>query len=831
MLKLKQFRDRSQSLSDLLNFAMLPDDGVMQNKDGSLMVAWYFRGDDMGSATHAELASVSARLNGVLAGLGSGWMLNCDAIRRPANLYPGSGDFKDRTSWLIDEERRQQYEAEGSHFETNYALCLTFLPPMGASSKLIDLIYDDDLRDTSQTGLAQRILNLFKRQVDDIESTLGATFRMRRMRGVPKIDPAGNPYIDDELLQFLEYCVSGERRPVRLPNIPMYMDALIGCHDFYGGIEPRVGERHIKIVAIDGFPHDSYPGILHVLDTLGYEYRWSTRFIFLDPHQARRALNAVRRRWQQKQRGLKDQIFNTAGGTVDLDAVEMSEDAQAAIGEAESNLVKFGYYTSGIVLMNEDRELLAQQAREVRKAILNHGFGARIEDINAIEAYLGSIPGHSYPNVRRPILHTLNLADLLPTTALWAGAENNPCPFYPENSPPLSYTATTGFTPFRLSLHVGDVGHTLMVGKTGGGKSTALNFLLAQHMRYPDAQVFAFDKGYSSYVLANACGGTYYDIAGENSELAFCPLKSLDTAEDQSWAAEWIEIMLVLQGVTVTPGLRLAVYEAIMRLVRSPRRTLTEFVAELQDDELRQALSHYTLAGPMGSLLDAEEDSLRDGDFQVFEMEHLMNLGEKNVVPVLLYLFRQIEKRMTGRPTLVALDECWLMLSNPLFRDKVREWLKTWRKKNAAVFMATQELADIMNSPIRDVVMASCPTKILLPNPEAREPSSAAMYEAIGLNDREIELLAHATVKRHYYYKSPLGRRMFSFGFGPVALSFVGAGGQEDLRTVRRLMNEHGSNWPAEWLRHRRLHGWAAMWEGSNESTQGAEDESAYEIY
>jgi type IV secretion system protein VirB4 len=813
MLRLKQFRDRTQGLPDLLNFALMPEDGILQNKDGSLTVAWYFRGEDMDSSTHAELASISARLNGILLGLGNGWMLNCDAVRRPATQYSSSGHLPDRTSWLIDEERRRQYEQEGAHFESTYALTLTYLPPLRTSNKIVEMIYEDEGRDDSAEGFAARILGQFKRQVDDFESALSGTLPLRRMRGVRRTDWAGVEYIEDELLQYMSFCVSGILRPMRLPSIPMYLDSLIGAHPFYGGIAPRVGDMHVSVVSIDGFPHDSYPGILHQLDTLGYEYRWNTRFIFLDPQQARSVINGVRRRWQQKQRGLKDQMFNTSSGAVDLDALEMTEDAQSAIGEAESNQVHFGYYTSCIVMMHEDRELLLEQAREARKTLMNLGFGARIEDINAVEAYLGSIPGHAYPNVRRPILHTLNLADLLPITALWAGPQFNPCPFYPENSPPLSYAATTGSTPFRINLHVGDVGHTLMIGKTGGGKSTALNFLLAQHFRYANAQVFTFDKGYSSYVLVNACGGTFYDIGGEHSQLAFCPLKNIDTPSDQAWAAEWIEIMLTLQGVNVTPALRQMVYQAIMRLTRSPRRTLTEFVAELQDDELRQALSHYTLAGPMGTLLDAEEDSLVDGAFQAFEMEHLMNMGEKNIVPVLLYLFRQVERRMDGRPTMVALDECWLMLAHQLFREKVREWLKTWRKKNALVFLATQELADVMNSPIRDVILASCPTKILLPNPEANENASRAMYELVGLNDREIQLLAHATVKRDYYYKSPLGRRIFSFGFGPAALSFVGASGQEDLRAVKRLIDAHRQDWPAYWLRQRGLDKWADLWE------------------
>jgi type IV secretion system protein VirB4 len=313
-------------------------------------------------------------------------------------------------------------------------------------------------------------------------------------------------------------------------------------------------------------------------------------------------------------------------------------------------------------------------------------------------------------------------------------------------------------------------------------------------------------------VLCNACGGTYYDIGGESEQLAFCPLKQIDDPDDQAWAAEWIASMLMLQGVAVTPAIRESVYQALLRLVHSPRRTLTEFVAELQDEALRQALTHYTLAGPMGHLLDAETDSLDNADFQVFEMEHLMAMGDKNLVPVLLYLFRRIEKRLDGRPTLVPLDECWLMLSHPLFREKVREWLKTWRKKNAAILLATQELADVIASPIRDVIFASCPTKLLLPNPEAQDPSSREAYELIGLNEREIELLAQAVVKRDYYYKSPLGRRVFSFGFGPVALSFIGASGQKDLRAARDLIAQHGSQWPPHWLRYRGHEAWAERW-------------------
>ena len=159
------------------------------------------------------------------------------------------------------------------------------------------------------------------------------------------------------------------------------------------------------------------------------------------------------------------------------------------------------------------------------------------------------------------------------------------------------------------------------------------------------------------------------------------------------------------------------------------------------------------------------------------------------------------------------IDEAWLALSHPMFREKVREWLKTWRKKNAAAVLATQELADVMNSPIRDAILASCPTKILLPNPEAQEPAQRDWYYEIGLNDREIEILATATPKRHYYYyKSPNGRRVFDLGLGAVSLAFVAKSSPEHIKQARAMIAQYGDSWPAHWLDQHGLSDWGDYW-------------------
>jgi type IV secretion system protein VirB4 len=189
--------------------------------------------------------------------------------------------------------------------------------------------------------------------------------------------------------------------------------------------------------------------------------------------------------------------------------------------------------------------------------------------------------------------------------------------------------------------------------------------------------------------------------------------------------------------------------------------------------------------------------------FQTFEIEELMNMGTRHLVAVLTYLFRRIEKRLTGAPSLILLDEAWLMLGHPLFRDKIREWLKVLRKANCAVVLATQSISDADRSGIIDVLKESCPTKICLPNGAAREPGTREFYEKLGFNERQIEIIASAIPKQDYYVTSTDGRRLFDMALGPVALAFVGASGRDHLKRILEFKAVHGADWPAHWLEAR----------------------------
>jgi type IV secretion system protein TrbE len=310
-------------------------------------------------------------------------------------------------------------------------------------------------------------------------------------------------------------------------------------------------------------------------------------------------------------------------------------------------------------------------------------------------------------------------------------------------------------------------------------------------------------------------GGDWFDLGaaeeGIKNALAFQPLANIDLVAKRSFAQEWVIGLLSHEGVTVTPEVKDAVWSALSNLAAAPKpeRTLTGLTTLLQRSELRQALQPYTLEGPYGRLLDADDDRLTLGDVQCFEMEELMH--EAGVIlPVLTYLFHRLEERFDGRPSLLILDEAWLFLDNPAFAARIREWLKTLRKQNVSVIFATQGLSDIAGSSIAPAIIESCPSRIFLPNDRAIEPQAKVVYEAFGLNDRQIEIIARAVPKRDYYYQSRQGNRLFELGLGPVALAFTGATTKQDHALMDELIAAHGEDEFADsWLRAKGLD-WAA---------------------
>ncbi len=799
MLNLREYRVKADNLADYIPWAALVAEGVILNKDGSFQRTAQFRGPDLDSAVPSELMAVSARLNNALRRLGSGWAVFFEAQRNPALNYPNS-HFPDLASRLVDYERRAQFEEEGVHYESSYYLTLLFLPPVEETTRTENFLFDGV--DHSSCVNVQEILGNFIDQCDRLLQLLDGFMRECAWLN------------SEQTLTYLHSTISTRRHHVRVPETPMYLDGLLTDQPLTGGLSPVLGNQHLRILTIMGFPSITTPGILDELNQLAFPYRWSTRAIMLDKQDATKLLTKIRRHWFAKRKSvaaiLKEVMTNEASTLIDADAQNKAMDADAALQELGADNIGQAYVTATVCVWDENLKNADEKLRLVEKVIQGRDFTCMAESINAVDAWLGSLPGHAYANVRQPPISTMNIAHMIPLSAVWAG------PLYDEhfNQPPLFFGRTEGSTPFRFSLHVGDVGHTLVIGPTGAGKSVLLALMAMQFRRYRASQIFAFDFGGSIRAATLAMDGEWRDLGGALTDnaidsVALQPLAHIDGLGEKSWAADWIASILTREKILLKPEDKEQIWSALSSLASAPiqERTLTGLSALLQSKHLKNALKAYCINGAYGRLLDAEAERLGETDVLAFETEGLIK--SKAAPAVLSYLFHQIEKRLTWRPSLIIIDEGWLALDDEGFAEQLREWLKTLRKKNASVIFATQSLSDIENSPIASAIIESCPTRLFLANERALEPQITRLYRQFGLNDRQIEIIARATPKRDYYCQSRRGNRLFDLRLGEIALAFVAASSKADQAAIAQIYAQQGRlSFVPAWLKHRGC-GWA----------------------
>lgn len=792
MLRLRDFRQNVKGLSDLLPYAALIDEGIILQKDGSFLAAFEYLGVDTECITADELEVLVEKVNHSLKALGTGFCIHVDAIRSFKKAYPTEEQsfFPDKVTQLIDDERRRFFGSDVC-FNTRNVISITYKPTAFVSEK-----------DVIAKGL-----EFFKNTLNNFEDYWAKFFKIHRLYEYGYDYNEDYTFLQSDLLTHITQCITGDFQLVQVPPIPMYLDNILGNEDFVGGYAPKIGNKFIKIITIDGFPQYSYPVMFRNLTNLPFELRFNTRFFCLDTFEASKEVEKYVKSWNNQVYSFIDQLLKNLNPKENRDAVEMREDAKYAKQQVQSGEVSAGYLTTTVIIMDEDESRLENKSRIVRRELQGLGFTVRFENINAIEAYLGSLPGNTYANIRRPLMKTDNLSDLLPLSNAYTGESSNPCPFYPQGSRPLAILTTDNTTPFWFNLHNGDLGHTLMLGPTGAGKSTFLGLITAQFFCYKNAQVFAFDKGNSLLPLCYGANGSHYEI-GVGDELCFCPLQNIDEgSSEMTFCEEWIVSLLELQNYQISPKAKNEIHDAMIKLSAQPRdmRSITDFVQLVQDIEIREALATYTRTGTYKNLIDSDNDTLGLSKFIVFEMEEIMGMGDKILIPILTYIFHRIEKTLKGQPTLLVLDEAWIMLGHPVFRAKIREWLKVLRKSNCAVLLATQSLSDVKNSQIMDVLVESCPTKILLPNANAMQEDQYKLYKEIGLNEREIEIISReATPKQDYYLINTYGRRLVQLALGKKTLSFIGASDKESIKRIKELRAEYGADsWQEQWLMER----------------------------
>ena len=378
MLRLAEYRTRPAALADFLPWAALVAPGVVLNKDGSLQRSARFRGPDLDSATPAELVATSARLNAALRRLGSGWAVFVEAQRMPAQDYPAS-DFPDPVSALVDAERRAQFEEEQAHFESAYFLTLVWMPPADEARRAGGwLIENAPAQGTDPSELLASFTGRTDRFLDLLEGVM----------------PEAEWLSDAETLTYLHSTVSTRRQRVRVPEVPMHLDAILADEPLLGGLAPRLGAMHLRTLTILGLPSSTWPGLLDELNGQAFEYRWCTRAICLDKTDAARLFTRIRRQWFAKRKSvaaiLKEVMTNEASTLLDSDAANKAADADEALQELGADMAGAAYVTATITVWDEDPRAAEAKLKAAEKIVQGRDFTCIPETLNALDAWLGS---------------------------------------------------------------------------------------------------------------------------------------------------------------------------------------------------------------------------------------------------------------------------------------------------------------------------------------------------------------------------------------------------------------------------------------------------------
>ena len=389
---------KQEGLNSLLNFSSLIAPDILLGKDGSLTTGFYLSTRDLNALSFSQRNQQVEHINKCLVKLGEGWTIQVEAIRTPLRIYSARSHsyFPDDISKMIDQERREFYtDPNNQHFETYLVLLLTYLPPLTHVRSLTKLVSTAK----SSASEAERIIDGFRQEVASFTASLSSFISFTTMTDI------GDTH---ELLEYLHYTLTGKAHPVRRPAWPIFLDDMLASEDFYGGSNPMIGERFVSVLAITGFPNALSPQILAKIQTYPAMMRWHTRFRVLPALTAQKRIQKIRQQWKQIQRGFMDQVFQTNRDGNDRFAEQMTEDAEEALSRLSSRDVSFGHYNSSIIVHSEEKQ--PSFLLDLRREIEELGFACSLETVNCVEAFLGSLPSHSYYNLRESMCSSEELS-------------------------------------------------------------------------------------------------------------------------------------------------------------------------------------------------------------------------------------------------------------------------------------------------------------------------------------------------------------------------------------------------------------------------------------
>ena len=745
---IKPWKD-SDSLNAHINLYGFWSESTFLTKSGDIGLVMSVPGVDYESLDNAEQQYAVKRLESAMKSFSEGFHVYQYLFKSNRPNIP----FAHYDDELIDaaiDQRRQFFEAkrdrlyqieifyvvilEGVRSKTGLFTSLARIPadPRRGLADLKAQFIGEQMRTLVRTEierdrfkLEQRV-ELFIRQLADLTPihVLGMDQQFSFFRRLVNFDAwriAGKP----KASQYLDYQIVNS-------NVEAERDHL------------RIGDHFVRVLTMKESIVETKPLVLDQLLKIPANFYAVTEWVPMPLGKARNEVNSRRKHFNMTKSGFISQVRDERKTSQRDELIDESKQADVEnLGECIKQLgdgQSMGEFSFTLTLYAEDLRTIDQELGEFAGIFTNLDGELHSETYNQLNAFFAGVPGNYAHNLRKVLLLNSNYADLSFLFTIDPGERTNP----QLNSEYLAVLETDNATPYFLNLHNGEVAHTLILGKTGSGKSFLCNFLLTNTQKY-HPQTYIFDIGGSFESLTEIFGGTYLNVGQESRDFRINPFSLPESKENTQFLYSFFKVLIEGNGQLYRLDFKeeRKLYDAIERMyVVSPdQRTLSTFAEII--GELKERLHRWTNDGQYGFLFDNVDDTLSFARFQTFNFAGWGDAPEV-LEPLLFYVLHRASNEITNHANLATfktflLDEAWLFIKNQTIRDYIVQAQKTWRKHNAAMILATQSIKELEESGMLAIVAESCPTKIFLANPDMNRE---VYREAFHLNDTELSIIA-----------------------------------------------------------------------------------------
>ncbi|MGB2621084.1 MAG: type IV secretion system DNA-binding domain-containing protein [Candidatus Acidiferrum sp.] len=519
----------------------------------------------------------------------------------------------------------------------------------------------------------------------------------------------------------------------------------------------RLDDYYVRVLTLKEPSAQSFPLIFKRLLEVQANYYVVTEWKKEDAGKTRRIIQAKRRHFHNTKRSFISQVNLNDAAPQDVLLDDSKESQVRELGESIKEIELhgnyFGQFSLTVVIYDLDLAKVDRACAEFYKVFSVHDAQLYEEKYNLLNAFLAAVPGNHVFNLRYLYLLNTNYADFSFLFTLHCGDPRN----RHLRQEYLAVLETNHHTPYFLNLHYRDVAHTMILGRTGAGKSFLLNFLITNLQKYAP-HTFIFDLGGSFESLARLFGGSYIRVGLESDDFKINPFSLPPTKENLDFLALFLKVLLQSSGTTeLSPATERDLYHQIENLysVAPALRTLG-VLANTLGHEMSDRLARWIRGGQFGFLFDNSEDTISFSQFQCFDFQGMSQYPEI-LEPLLFYILHRAnaviaDRQITQVFKAFFIDEAWVFLKNPSIQRYVVEALKTWRKHNAAMVLSTQSLDELRRSDILDVIIESCATKIFLANPDMDRELYRRQFH---LNETEVELISNLIPKQQFLIKTP----------------------------------------------------------------------------